>query len=210
MQTKLVEERLVQFILSGELPAGARVKEEALAKQLGVSRTPLRQALISLAGQGFLNSRPNAGYTIKPLSEEEASELYPIVWTLEELALHDAFDKARTNLADLRSLNEKFLKAAASPERARDLDVQFHAHLLRSCGNKTLHELLAPLKLRLLRYENRYMEEAALVKTSYLQHKAIISALEDGSRKKAVDALRENWQFGMNALIARISEAQIS
>jgi DNA-binding GntR family transcriptional regulator len=175
-----------------------------LARRLGVSRTPLREALIKLEKQGFLVSRPNVGYSVRALSRSEVVELYPLVWTLEELALEEAFPLARTYIPALQALNAEFKKTLKSPAKARQYDMLFHQELLRGCRNTTLFATLEAFKLRLLRYESRYMEEADLAKTSSLQHEKILDALQRNDKKEARAALVENWQFGMHALLARI------
>ena len=75
------------MILDGRLPAGERINEVRLAAQLGVSRTPLREALARLANEGALRDEPRRGYFVKPLTGEEVRAIYPIRAILDPAAL---------------------------------------------------------------------------------------------------------------------------
>lgn len=92
MNTKLplreeLRQAVLQRILRGVLPPGSRIIESKLSEELGVSRTPLREALLHLEQQGFVRSDLARGFSVEPLSQQEVREIYPIIWTLEGLAL---------------------------------------------------------------------------------------------------------------------------
>src|SRR6516164_2816173 len=78
---------LRERIVSGGLMPGNRLQDVQLAAELGVSRTPVREALLRLEGEGLVESDPNRGFFVAPLSRKEVLEIYPIVWSLECLAL---------------------------------------------------------------------------------------------------------------------------
>ena len=198
-----LRKRIVKLILSGAIKPGQKLREQILADSLRVSRTPLREALISLARDGFVEAQPNTGFSVVPLSRQEAEELYPIVGELEALALRLCFERVRTIVDDLVSINNRFLRARNDAELARKLDQDFHRALLSSCTNTTLHGIIAGLTQKLARYESMYMQEASLVKHSFQQHQQILTALIEGRCPEAMEALRHNWMFGLHAYLAR-------
>ncbi|PYS67858.1 MAG: GntR family transcriptional regulator, partial [Acidobacteria bacterium] len=84
---EVIKEHLVEQIVRGALPAGAPVSLTEIAAKLGVSVTPLREALIDLEAQGFVDSALARGFFVRPLDSAEVREIYPIVGVLEALAL---------------------------------------------------------------------------------------------------------------------------
>jgi len=81
---------VLERIVSGTLAPGVRIKEARLAEELGTSRTPLREALIKLEQEGFVRSELAHGFTVEPISGREVREIYPLLWTLETLALRSS------------------------------------------------------------------------------------------------------------------------
>src|SRR4028119_956924 len=94
-----VHHAIIGRILREELAPGARLSDSALAGELGVSRTPVREALLRLEREGFLEVDVGRGFFVKPLSAGEVREVYPILWTLEVLALRTTLPPSRARLA---------------------------------------------------------------------------------------------------------------
>ncbi|MCZ7528349.1 MAG: GntR family transcriptional regulator [Acidimicrobiia bacterium] len=82
-----VREEVLERLLRGVLPVGTNINEPELARELGVSRTPLREALLSLEREGLLDTHPGRGWWVAPLTPETVLDVYPIVGTLEALAV---------------------------------------------------------------------------------------------------------------------------
>lgn len=199
-----IQAKIRDLIVSGSLPAGSRLREEALASRFRASRTPLRQALIALEGEGLVQSRPNAGFAVLPLSAEEAASLYPIVWTLEALAVEEAFDLLRSSTKKLEQINKLFLKSRRRPAKAHELDAQFHHALVLPSSNERLKEMIQTEKKKLARYEQFYMGDSGQVEKSASGHSRIIDAIDSGNRAKAKEALIENWRQGMWVILSGI------
>src|SRR5271155_3714457 len=85
--SKRVQNKLRTLLIEHHLEPGARLVEAQLCSELGVSRTPVREALFVLEQEGFVKSDPARGFTVRQLNAQEVRELYPIIWTLEILAL---------------------------------------------------------------------------------------------------------------------------
>jgi len=196
---------LLSRIVAGELEAGKPVNESRLAAQLKVSRTPLREALLQLEREGFVRSDERRGFSIERLSAREAREIYPMIWTLEGLAVRSSAVYAYLLAPELGRLNSQFAKAR-DPERALALDTQWHEHLISRSQNRRLLAAISALRLSIARYEAVYMSDTQLIPESVSQHKAIINALKEHAIEAAVKGLEDNWRFAMEVLIRKMGE----
>ena len=195
-------------ILMGGLVGGQKINESRLSVELGVSRTPLREALLYLEREGFARSTPRRGFSVEPTSSRHVSDIYPIVWTLEGLALRTVAEVPQLLLPDLKSINSK-LAQAHSPKRALELDTEWHETLVGQCQNEHLLRILANLRLSIRRYEYLFFsKDSRLIPTSVAQHRAVLAALEKGSVNAAVRALENNWRFGMRVLLMKIGAGE--
>jgi len=200
-----IREKIIALLLSGELKPGERIKELALSRTLEVSRTPLREALISLERTGLVRSEPNVGFTIKELSVKEAEELYPLIVLLENHALNLAFPLVQTQIQELEMVNETLYRMRKLPGEASLADREFHRRLTELCGNETLLQMIAELRLRISCYEHHYMAKNEQIECSYGQHKDIINALREGNKDIAQRALSANWEYGKRILVTELS-----
>ena len=197
--------KVLERILNGKLSPGSRVNESRLAKELNVSRTPLREALFQLEREGFLRSDRDRGFSVEPMSGREIRELYPILWTLECLALRLCGPRATLAVPSLTRLNNE-LRTTRNPKRALILDNSWHETLLASCPNRRLQDDIQGLRLGIRRYELVYMREVPLINVSVHQHQEIIKAVKDGDTGLALEKLEENWRFSMEELLVRVGE----
>src|SRR5882672_2573042 len=149
-----VHRRVVRLMTDGELEPGQTLTEAGLSKSLGVSRTPVREALLQLEAEGVLRSSPARGFTVRDLSGTEAAELFPILSTLETLAVH--LCRKRFDLRRLRKLDSE-LTAATDPVTRWQLDTAFHQKLIENCPNANLRALITRLRVTLSRYEIGYL-----------------------------------------------------
>jgi len=192
-------------IVRGELAPGTRIKESRLAEELGTSRTPLREALINLEQEGFVRSELAHGFTVEPLSGREMRETYPILWTLEVLALRSSGNAVYALLTELSTINTALANALEAEERLR-LDTQWHETLLSRCPNRRLNGLISSLRAVVRRYEHLFMSDAEIVVESVRQHQQIIEALQARNVESAAHILTENWRVGMELLLIRLGE----
>ena len=195
---------ILSDILRGKLSPGARLIESTLAERIGVSRTPLREALFQLEQEGFVHSELRRGFSVKPLSEREAREVFPIVGALEGLALAQSGILAKSNLGKLRAANKALLVSRGGPRRAVQADHRFHQLLLSRCSNSHLLALIGNLHKILLRYEHLYMSDQGLIGVSVEQHNRILQAIAEGNITAARQALEFNYQTGMDAVLSKI------
>lgn len=186
----LVRDRL----LEGKFPPAGRINESALAADIGISRTPVREALLGLEKEGLLVSVPRRGFFVRPLSAEEVREIYPVLWTLECLALRLRGFPNADELATLGQINASLEENLGHPPKALNLDTEWHRTLLRPCHNKRLLGMIRDLKRAAYRYEYAFMQQSNRVIVSVEQHRQILESLHRGDMEGAVVTLQENWR----------------
>jgi DNA-binding GntR family transcriptional regulator len=196
--------QLLQRIVNGELEPGERINESQISLELGLSRTPLREALMTLEREGFVRSEVNRGFIVAEPSSHEAREIYPILWTLEGLALRETGLLAGTILPELERINQEFAVVNLEPKQMIQLDTDFHSTLISRCPNRRLLELVRSHRQLLQRYEHIQLGDASLVPHSVAQHAIIIQSLRLNDLNTAVAALEQNWRFGFELLLLKL------
>lgn len=195
----LVREELRDRIVLGYLSPGHQPVLADLAAELGVSVTPVREALIDLERQGLVASQVGRGFRVRSFEAEEIEEIYPLIAALERLALRTA-PPLSTAPAELRRINQGF-RRERQPERLVELDGLWHATLLAACANRTLLELRVDLLARARRYELAFMADGGRTARSAGQHYLIGAALERGDLEAAGELLESNWLVSRDLLL---------
>lgn len=200
-----VHRRVVRLMTSGELEPGQTLTEAGLSKSLGVSRTPVREALLQLEAEGVLQSTPARGFTVRELSMTEAAELFPILATLESLAVR--LSTTRPDLTLLRQVDGE-LTNATDPVTRWQLDSDFHEALVDKCPNTSLRTMITQLRVSLSRYEIEFMRRAGRdwEHTQGTRHAAILDALAEGDSDGVDHAILANWQDSLDAVRTWLKE----
>lgn len=184
---------VLERILSGEVPPGRRMGVSSLAEETGISRTPVREALLQLQRDGFLRLEDNRGFFVAKLTESEARELYPILHALEDLALVSGGRPSRDQLAELEHVNGR-LEHTEDPEDAIALNFAWHRTLTAAASNRELDVLLERYRMRVYRYERSYYEPGeARIAYSAALHREIHEALSAGDVRRARSVLERHW-----------------
>jgi DNA-binding GntR family transcriptional regulator len=194
-----VYRRVVRLMTGGELEPGETVTEAGLSKSLGVSRTPVREALLQLEAEGVLQSTPAKGFAVRELSRAEATELYPILANLEALAVRLA--TPRPDTAELQQLDEG-LEEHTDPVVRWRIDTAFHEKLIENCPNANLRILITRLRVTLSRYEIEYLRRAGGTwkHTDGNRHAAIVNAIAKNDLDGTNLAIESNWQASLDAV----------
>ena len=194
-------EKLRDWIVHGTLRPAEVLRDQEIAKSLGVSRTPVREALRRLEDEGFVETALNRWTRVAPLDLRKAIETYSIVEALEVLALQSAQLNAQ-HIGEMKIANDGMRKAIQRQDAAAALraDEIFHGVLIAHSGNSELWLLLGQLKAKMRRVELAYWGRAVQADQSFREHLAIIKALEEGSRRAALAGLKQNWQGSMERL----------
>jgi DNA-binding GntR family transcriptional regulator len=190
-----VEAELRRLIIDGAFSEGDRLNEVHLAAQLGVSRTPVREALNRLAAEGALDARPRIGYSVKPLTEAEFTQLYDLRPILDPAALRMAGLPSTERLDALDKLNRK-LDKMRDPEQAIELDDDWHLSLLADCPNRILVDFIESVMRRTRRYELALMREGAGRSGATRGHEDILGLLRKRDLEAACASLQANMQHG--------------
>lgn len=146
-----VYQSLLRWIIEGVLEPGEKLKDKELAAQLGVSRTPVREALRKLEEEGLVETAANRWTRVTLITLQDAEQIYPIIQALETLALTLAFPKLSVlNIRQMQDANNQ-LKAALSsddPQAAMQADESLHQVLIDTADNIELKTILEQLKTK--------------------------------------------------------------
>ncbi len=199
-----LHQKLIYRIVEGSVLPGERLVESQLCKEFGVSRTPMREALFSLEREGFVIAEHDRGFSVSPLSNQEILERYPIMWSLEVLAVRFSGQSLSVLAPTLRKLNKEFSRVI-HPLKATRVDTEWHQTLVSRCANKRLQHLIEAQRMLLARYEHVFMRDTKLISVSVKQHEAIIAAVETEDIDCAAQALERNWRWGMESLLLKLA-----
>lgn len=192
---------------SGELSAGDRVSEQAICDAMGVSRTPVREALIQLASDGYLDNLPRRGFRVRGFDRENALEVFEIMGPLDGQAAYLACPRLDDDIvAQMRFLVGSMDLAIESRLMLKydDLQREFHYTYYHLCGNQRLIELLRQLERCFIKrdYSTVDREEAyRLLRKANDEHRRILELFEARDAAAVRDYIRdihwntENAQF---------------
>jgi DNA-binding GntR family transcriptional regulator len=201
---KSVADTVREMVIRQEIDPTRSVGETALSERLGFCRTPVREALLELERQGLVSSRRGYGFVVTPLNLREAREVYPMIWSLESLALAQSGPISKATANKLRRLNQDLATAQGAYDRVT-LDSRWHTLLISECRNRRLVTMVDELKQTVRRYEYAYLKVAGLKEKSTLEHDAIVEAF-GSDPKHAADLLERHWREGMREVITMFEE----
>lgn len=183
---------LRQAILRGELKPGERLLEIQLANKLGVSRTPLREAIRKLELEGLVVMIPRKGAIVAEITEKNLRDVLEVRSALEELAVSLACDKITPEqIGDLKKAAVDFsftLKEGDITETAQ-ADVRFHDIIYEATDNRRLIQLLNNLREQMYRYRVEYLKDTAVHPKLLAEHEEIIERIEQGQKQEAVNVV---------------------
>ncbi len=188
---------LREQILSGEIGPHERLIEAKIAKEIGTSRTPVREALHTLEMEGLLESIPRVGYEVNTISDKEVEEICEIRTAIETLAVRWAIEKAHNKLVNNLRKNIAATEQRVAQGEVRayvDLDAQFHEIIAGLSGSKRLLELAQALRRHMVRYRVQSIYAPDNVLRGINGHKAILSAIETGDLKTAAKAIKNHLE----------------
>jgi DNA-binding GntR family transcriptional regulator len=184
-----------QMIVDGVIAPGSRINEVHLARDLGVSRTPLREAIARLVREDALVTVPRVGAFVRPLTVEEFDQIYPIRALLDPEALRLAGLPSRQHIDRLERLNAR-IHTVTDPDTIIALDDEWHLLLIDECPNMVLIELIQRFMCRTRRYELALMRERHQVDVATDTHSEILAALRHGELETAATILKLNLETG--------------
>lgn len=192
-----VYESVRDQIVSGEIAANTQLVQENLAEELGVSRTPVRDALNRLAHERMVTWIPGTGYLVNDLTDQEVKDVYEVRQSLESLAVRLAAGRhTRAQLISLHSMVDHL--SASDPMDWFEWNRDFHVALVQPADNPLLISMLKDLWdnpiNRLITRE--YARETANVDRMIVEHRALVDAAESGDSALLVRLIQDHLHFG--------------
>jgi DNA-binding GntR family transcriptional regulator len=198
-----VLDHLREEILSSRLAPGTELSEVALARSLGISRGPLREALGQLSAEGLVTMVPRRGAVVTRLTRREFLDAYQVREALESLALRLAVPR----LADAEKARLHEMCAAMELEAAAgntagffEINREFHRFLVHASGNRKLEAMHGQLIAQMGRLMNRSAELRGGLEQSAAEHRAILAAIDSGDAALAARLLEEHIEVPQRVL----------
>ncbi len=189
----VVFDQLRTRIMQGELAPGARLMEIGLAEELGVSRTPVREAIRMLEKEGLAVILPRRGAHVASVSPRQLEDMLEVRRTLETFSVNAAGARiTQDQIGRLKDYNKTYKKAleAGDPVGIARTDHEFHAFITRVAGNEKIMSILSGLKEQLFRYTYLYAKHCETLKQSAEEHDMICEAFSRGDNNRAVEVIK--------------------
>lgn len=197
-------------ILSGDMPAGAQFLEQELAELLGMSRTPVREALIRLQDERLVVVRPRHGATVLGISAQELSDIYDIASDLEASAIRRVAAAGLTS--ETRHALTRAITEMDGAAQANDLkswitwDDVFHETVVEATGNLRLIEIYKRLMAQVYRARHSVLAHETISASLHGEHRAITAAIEARDAERAHRLMQEHRVTSRTALVERLRQ----
>lgn len=186
---------LRQAILKGELEPGERLMEMQLAEQLGVSRTPIREAIRKLELEGLVLMIPRRGAIVAKITEKDLKDVLEVRASLERLSTKLACERMEEEtIEELREAQEAFKAALRGDDITLQAqkDVEFHDVIYKSTNNLRLIQMLNNLREQMYRYRLEYIKDAEKRQILVVEHEQILKAVRGRKAAEAKTLIREH------------------
>jgi DNA-binding GntR family transcriptional regulator len=185
-------QKIADLVLSGGLPPGSKLEEQALADQFAVSRTPIREALRQLASSGLIELRPNRGAFVAHVTPEQLDVMFVAMAELEATCAR----LAAMSMAPLERRNLQRLHERMAEQARRDLVKDFtesndalHQMIYQGAHNSVLSDMAQALRVRLAPYRRAQFRNDGRLERSYAEHDAVVKAIISGDPASAHAAM---------------------
>ncbi|HIS33102.1 MAG TPA: GntR family transcriptional regulator [Candidatus Limivivens intestinipullorum] len=200
---------LRQAILKGELKPGERLMEIQLAQRLGVSRTPVREAIRKLELEGLVLMIPRKGAEVAQITRQDLEDVLEVRAALEELAVKDAcLHITDEEIKKLRKASEEFQKTLKTNDlvASAQADMEFHEVIYNAADNRRLVQILNNLREQMYRYRMEYLKDERTHQVLSREHEAIRKALEAHDVEKAAAAMNIHIENQKNSILESLEE----
>jgi DNA-binding GntR family transcriptional regulator len=201
---------LIDQIMKGDLKPGQRVEEQAVASQFNVSRTPVRDALRQLAGNGFIEFRPHRGAMVADVDLREMAEMFESLEELEALCARLASQRMKE--IERRQL-EQLVQHQQEAIRNKDekgywqINDQFHDAICRGADNRSILQLTNNMRSRLRPFCVFMSERGHRMQSAFVEHQAVLKAILDADAGAAYTAMRQHVAIS-NARVMNVLQAR--
>lgn len=204
---EIVFEALREVILNGQLKPGERLMEVQLAEEMGVSRTPVREAIRKLELEGFVVMIPRKGAYVSDLSTKDIADVFEIRSALETLAAVLACDRITNE--ELEELERILIKvadcvAANDLEKLVEADTQFHDVLYKASRNSRLVQIISNLRENIQRFRAISMGTPGRMRETFEEHKQLVEAITERNAELARRIAQEHIDNAENRMMEAI------
>ncbi|HEX5638560.1 MAG TPA: GntR family transcriptional regulator [Burkholderiaceae bacterium] len=195
-----VAEQLRQRIFARELEPGAWIDELKIAAELGISRTPLREALKVLAVEGLVAMKPRRGAYVAETSREDVAQVYHLLALLESDAAAEAARNATdAQLAELQALHDRLERHVRQRDAFFATNEAFHFKLLDVAGNRWRRQIVADLRkiMKINRHHSLFRQ--GRLEDSLVEHRAMMTALLARDARRVARLMKDHFEHGLEA-----------
>ena len=200
---------LRQAIITGEFAPGERLMEIALANRLGVSRTPVREAIRKLELEGLVVMIPRKGAEVAKITEKDLRDVLEVRSSLEELAAELAAERMNDEVKEkLEKALKEFEEAIESDDNAAiaDSDVDFHDVIFEATGNARLIQIINNLREQMYRYRLEYVKDTEYHTVLLNEHRELAKAMVEGRKEDARKIMKRHIDNQEMTVIRNIKE----
>lgn len=210
-------------LVAGEFPAGSVISEHSLAREIGISRTPVREAIRRLEQEGVLEQVPRFGTIVRRPQRRDLEELYQLREALEPYAVAQVAGRmSEADLATLEKLCEELHSIATAVRKAErpvvdaarmrrllSADLGFHMVLLRASGNRRLIKIIADSRVLTRIFGTpRQVHDLTIIEETHRYHSEILEAVKTGDAARARDLMAEHIRASMSEALEHFDQAQ--
>lgn len=205
LNLKSLKEQVYEYLSNqlgkGELLPGSSINMDETSQKLGVSRTPLRDALLQLEMEGFVSILPRRGVIVNHLSAQDIKNYYEIIGALESAALTTNFHRMNASqIQRMRTLNAEMKQAIVQDDfnRYYQKNLKFHDVFLNLSENENLVKIVNTLKKRLYDFPRQEGFVKEWEETSIDEHEELVRLIEAGEKEQAAVYIRDvHWSYGV-------------
>jgi len=197
-------EILKNKITNGELKPGERVSDDKLASSFGISRTPVREALTKLSGEGLVDIVPHGGIYVKKLNKKDIEEIYTIREVLEGLAARLAASSSNVSIIkQMKEACQDYEKGIQKKDvnLCINSDLVFHQLIAKSTGNKKLIEILERFHIQIISIMQKGPNYWINAPTYLQEHLAIVDSISRGKEDLAEEVMRKHIREGKKKIL---------
>ncbi len=191
------------MIMSGELREGDKIRENELCEMMGISKTPLREALRVLSAEGLIRLIPNRGSFVTTPTFEEIKEMFDVMSVLEGVCARTAVEKmSAQDFSKLEKLHQKLEKnfKLKDPKKYIDQNNLYHSFVQELAGNKTLNQIVNGLRQKILLYRFQSLNLPGRFEQSIEEHRNLLAAFRDRDPKKAEILMKSHLKKQCDAM----------
>jgi DNA-binding GntR family transcriptional regulator len=204
-------EHLKQAILRGDIPAGSRMVETRIAETMGVSRTPVREAIHKLEREGFLTKQAHTGFTVAGLTREDIEECFGIRAVLEGYAARLATVKhTPEQLRPLIRKNDLFRKHLEKDDLKAlpKINTDLHNMIYVLSGSPKLIKMIHDLNEQILRFREIILKSKSLARASYKDHSEMLAMMQERREEEVEKLVREHILLGQTVFLRQYDQEQ--